>query len=1009
GVSCAHEVRILDRASEGYRLDYGTQYLQVVSGDYGAGLEAARRTFRFAGLSFPSDRPRWATRAAMYSLHGAGTIESGLRDLGGLKEVQRLLPVWRDMGIDTVWLLPYCPGCYAPLDYYEIDPRIGTAQDLKDTIARAHELGMRFLLDLIPHGPRETCDVAKQHPEWINLGEDGSRVYRWGCVNMDSNNPGWQQYMADVATHFVREYGADGWRVDVAAGNEPNWAPDRKVRPSQARPYGGMALLAKVRAEMKKVKPDSILFPEATGPHMFESGDLVYDYPFFNDVLSRFHEESSPAEWRRKASEWLELQKYSFPEGATAGLVRFLENHDQVRSVKYWGVGVARALMAICVLSEGVPLIYHNQEVGLAPYYRRLLTIRRAIPELTEGEAFYTAVECSDPNVFTCLRSDGERKTLVAVNLAGSSGGGLLTLPEEHFGEAPGRRLEMYDVLKGRRLQPTGNTLRLGLAPYSTAVVVVRPRGQAIPLAGASAQSPAEPSRLRGSAPAVKMARDGTVTVSNGVYEATFSGERGGLMSSLRLLDGSGRQLVRACEVGEGVRKIWGDGPPARLSRTATRAPEVRSMGETTRIGFSGAIVKGPVGRETTCAEYRIEYRCDASNRMRVTFEIRPRAPIAGMNGEFFNSVTLGDMTNWFVETCEGPLHDDFVVRTTGERIASWMYWHPVGDRLWESRTQPLDPGHPLLGAYNQDTGEFIVLEHPRCSLPGSFENVYLTDVTEADRRLRFVLGVFDRRNRIPAEADGGFRWSYYLTVGRGGRAEAERTVPMRVWDQRDVPRLRVCGSAYMVENKHYRAVIAKSGGGTIRRLILKDAADAVVLSGTDVYTDHGIYPKESKEGGYLGLAAARGDIEPDVSICGYGTKRLTLSFFSLLRNSYRRWGHYARPSIQYRQTYEFGDSPDIKATIQIRPLLALKDTPVFLSWVAHFEDTTRWFASSPDGWQDGPTSQDVKRVWEAKRRGLQPGEAVVGVANDDGNWFVAFTDVRSDAAMENAPFSHVS
>jgi hypothetical protein len=181
-----------------------------------------------------------------------------------------------------------------------------------------------------------------------------------------------------------------------------------------------------------------------------------------------------------------------------------------------------------------------------------------------------------------------------------------------------------------------------------------------------------------------------------------------------------------------------------------------------------------------------------------------------------------------------------------------------------------------------------------------------------------------------------------------------------------------------------------------------------VVLRGSDVYTDNGIYPRETNEGGFLGLAAARGDFEPDVSIRREGG-RLILSFSSLLRNSYQRWAHYATPSIEYRETYEFDASPDIKATVSVRPLIALTDTPAFLSWVGQFADTTRWFANAKGGWREGATSADVGRAWEAKREGLSADEPVIGVANDDRKWFVALSDIRADRPMENTAFNHVS
>jgi hypothetical protein len=563
------------------------------------------------------------------------------------------------------------------------------------------------------------------------------------------------------------------------------------------------------------------------------------------------------------------------------------------------------------------------------------------------------------------------------------------------------------DVFNGAPTEIEGHTVRVILDAYSPAVIVTGPGAAIAAIDTGLRDQPPRQKRLQASAPDVQTSDDGDVRVANGIYRMLLSARRGGLMTSLRLAGESRADLLRDADVCEGRRKVWGDGPPARLSDAASRPPDVVREGERTRVTFRGIIRKGPPEQEVACADYELEYRCDASPRIGVRLRVRPTVGVGGMNGELLNTLTLGEMTNWFVQTVEGPLHDDFVVRTTGQRIPSGMYWHPVGDRLWESRLQPLDPAVPIVGAYHSDIHEFIAIANPRCSLPDSPENVYLTDVTETGQRLRLVLGIFDRRGAIPAEADAGFEWSYDVIVGRGGHPEALQAVG-RLGPPEDAPQLSACGSAYTVENAHYRAVLAKSGGGTIRQLTLKSAGDAVVLRGSDIYTDNGIYPRETKEEGFLGLAAARGDFEPDVSIRREGA-RLILSFSSLLRNSYRRWAHYATPSIEYREAYEFDASPDIKATVSVRPLLALADTPAFLAWVGQCADTTRWFANAKGGWREGPTNADVGRAWEAKREGLNADDRVIGVANGDRNWFVALTDMRADSPMENAAFNHVS
>ena len=78
----------------------------------------------------------------------------------------------KDLGIDAIWLMPVYPigeenrkgllgSYYSISDYCSINPEFGTMEDFDKFIAKAHELGMKVLLDWVAN---HTARDAK----WIN-------------------------------------------------------------------------------------------------------------------------------------------------------------------------------------------------------------------------------------------------------------------------------------------------------------------------------------------------------------------------------------------------------------------------------------------------------------------------------------------------------------------------------------------------------------------------------------------------------------------------------------------------------------------------------------------------------------------------------------------------------------------------------------------------------------------------------------------------------------------------
>lgn len=164
---------------------------------------------------------KWGVKPTPKSYYGG--------DLIGIREHLDYLV---DLGVNVLYMTPvFCSPTnhkYEITDYETVDPAFGGNDALKKLIDDAHGLGIRVILD----GVFNHCSCL--HPffldaqkngrsspyyDWFFWREDGSYL-TFGSVKtmpkLNTGNPGVIKYFSDVAVMWMRDYGADGWRLDVS-------------------------------------------------------------------------------------------------------------------------------------------------------------------------------------------------------------------------------------------------------------------------------------------------------------------------------------------------------------------------------------------------------------------------------------------------------------------------------------------------------------------------------------------------------------------------------------------------------------------------------------------------------------------------------------------------------------------------------------------------------------------------------------------------------------------------
>ena len=151
---------------------------------------------------------------------------------GDLIGVREHLDYLVDLGVNVLYMTPvFCSPTnhkYEITDYETVDPAFGGNEALKALIEDAHKLGIKVMLDGVfnhcsCHHPffLDAQKKGKNSPyyDWFFWKEDGSYL-TFGSVEtmpkLNTGNPDVIRYFCDVAVMWMRDYGADGWRLDVS-------------------------------------------------------------------------------------------------------------------------------------------------------------------------------------------------------------------------------------------------------------------------------------------------------------------------------------------------------------------------------------------------------------------------------------------------------------------------------------------------------------------------------------------------------------------------------------------------------------------------------------------------------------------------------------------------------------------------------------------------------------------------------------------------------------------------
>ncbi|MEO8090791.1 MAG: alpha-amylase family glycosyl hydrolase [Gemmatimonadales bacterium] len=366
----------------------------------------------------------WVARSALYEVFvqdfsPAGTFR-GVID--GLDRIE-------SSGADVIWLMPIYPigtlnrkgtlgSPYAVRDYRGINPAYGNAADLRALVKAVHGRGMKLILDFVPNHTSPDHPWVKAHPDYYIRNERGEpsvprddkgKLTDWtDVVQLNYKNPAVRREIIDAMQYWLREFGIDGFRVDVA-GFIPY-------------DFWRQAVPAVRRAVPRRI----MLLAEWDDLEMHRLGfDLTYAWASYDSLKAVW--QGSPA------SSFVTSELKDMRAMPTGGMrMRFTTNHDKTAwddpPVKIFGRGAGeRAAYVAVALLPGRPLLYNGQEVespqklglferepivwnqpGAAEaraFYARVLKLARTEPALT-GRDLQPVKTSADKDVIAYRRGD---------------------------------------------------------------------------------------------------------------------------------------------------------------------------------------------------------------------------------------------------------------------------------------------------------------------------------------------------------------------------------------------------------------------------------------------------------------------------------------------------------------------------------------------------------------------------------------------------------------------------
>ena len=370
---------------------------------------------------------QWWNEKVAYQIYPKSFCDSDGDGIGDLQGIISKLDYLRDLGVDIVWLSPIyvsplADQGYDIADYYNIDPRFGTMDDMDELLREAHKRDMYILMDLVVNhcsDEHEWFRKAAEDPDgkygkyfYLERTDDPSTLCNWrsyfgGSVwdklpghddiyylhlfhkkqpDLNWENPELREDVYKMINWWL-DRGLDGFRLDAIINIKKalpfrNYPADRddnmasctrmledargigdflgEMRDRCFKPHNAFTV-----GEVFNQKDEEL--PEFIGDNGYFSSMFDFSETIFGQSRKGWQENVDITPDHYKSCVFTAQEKFN-----KVGFVsNIIENHDEPRGVcRYIPEGdqsvVSKKMLAtVYFLIKGLPWIYQGQELGM--------------------------------------------------------------------------------------------------------------------------------------------------------------------------------------------------------------------------------------------------------------------------------------------------------------------------------------------------------------------------------------------------------------------------------------------------------------------------------------------------------------------------------------------------------------------------------------------------------------------------------------------------------------------
>jgi alpha-glucosidase len=373
----------------------------------------------------------WWRGGVIYQIYPRSYQDSNGDGIGDLPGITRRLDHIARLGADGIWLSPFFKSPmkdfgYDISDYRDVDPMFGTLADFKALVNRAHELGLKVMIDQVYSHSADVhpwfveSRASRDNPKadwyvWADPMPDGTPPNNWLSIfggsawqwdtrrrqyylhnflasqpDLNFHNEAVQHAVLD-AVKFWLEFGVDGYRLDVVNF----YFHDRQLRsnPARGEPDGSDPAVPATNPygwqwhRYDKSQPENLVFLQRLRALLDQYPDTTMVGEIGDDDgLARVAEYTSggpDGQGRLHMAYCFDLLGTPHDAPYLHGVLnRFAQvvgsgwpcwaitNHDIPRVATRWGgahppAGLLRAAAALQLSLRGSVCIYQGDELGL--------------------------------------------------------------------------------------------------------------------------------------------------------------------------------------------------------------------------------------------------------------------------------------------------------------------------------------------------------------------------------------------------------------------------------------------------------------------------------------------------------------------------------------------------------------------------------------------------------------------------------------------------------------------